>query len=484
MAKTHLFVFFGSVVVLAVAPRCSSTPEDCTQTSTCVSDASNEPAPLVCDMTKDPKDEAGCVDDCVGVFVSPTGSDTNAGTKAAPFQTIGKALASAGALTRVYVCEGTYAEDVSIAAPVDGVSIYGGFSCADWTYSGNKPTIGKSNLALKIAGTTKPFAIEDVLVKAADGSAGNPSSIAALVANASGAVTFTRVNLTAGVGAAGNDAAGGSNWTITSPSDPALKGHDAAGASGGALQACANVCTDANASTGGTGGAGTTNPTGGQTGSPNLGAGQGGVVTNGTCSGGNGNPATANGADAVSPTTLGALSETGWTPGPGAAGKNGSPGQGGGGGAGQSQSNDGGGGGGACGGCGGGGGGGGNGGGSSIALAVLTSNVTVNASELHANDAGKGGKGATGQVGQTGGAHGNGSGFGCSGGNGGNGSAGGTGAGGTGGISVAVLYKGSAPTVDSTTTTATGTAGAKGVGGTAGTNDGLDGVAMASMQAP
>lgn len=489
LRKPSLFVVFGSLVIVAFAPRCSSGTQDCTQTSTCPSDASDGPPPLSCDTTKDPKDAPGCLDDRVGVFVSAAGSDNNPGTKALPFQTIGKALASTGALTRVYVCEGTYAEDVSIAAPVDGISIYGGFKCSDWTYSGNKPTVGKGNVALKISGTTKPFAIQDVMFKSADGSPQNLSSIAALVANASGAITFTRVNLTAGVGANGGDGAPGSNWTITSSSDPAIKGKDATGASGGALQTCANLCTDANASTGGTGGAGTANPTDGQTGSPNLGGGLGGnhLMTCGSGgTGGNGNSATTAGADATSPSALGALAETGWTPGTASAGKNGSPGQGGGGGAGQSQSNDGGGGGGACGGCGGGGGAGGGGGGASIALAVVSSNVTVNASELHAGNAGSGGKGAAGQVGQTGGAHGNGSGFGCSGGNGGSGSAGGTGAGGVGGISVGVLYKGTAPTLDpgSTSGTTVGKAGAKGVGGTAGTNDGIDGVAQPTMAAP
>jgi hypothetical protein len=486
MRNSSLFVLFGSLLIVAFVPRCGDGTTDCTQTSTCPSDASDGPPPLTCDTTKDPKDAPGCLDDRVGVFVDGAlGKDANPGTKELPFQTIGKALTGVGALTRVYVCEGTYSEDVTITPPVDGMSIYGGFKCADWTYSGNKPTVGKSQIALTINGTTKPIAIEDFLIKSADGGAGNASSIAALVSGATAPITFTRVNLTAGVGVAATDAAVGSNWTIASSSDPAIKGKDATGAAGGPLQTCANLCTDTNTSTGGSGGQGTTSPGAGSDGTPNLGAGKGGTP-NGTCNGGNGNGATTVGADATSPAALGTLAGTGWTPGSAAAGKNGTPGQGGGGGAGQSQSNDGGGGGGACGGCGGGGGGGGSGGGSSIALAVVSSSVTVNASELHAGDAGNGGKGAAGQVGQTGGAHGNGSGFGCSGGNGGSGAAGGTGAGGVGGISVGVLYKGSQPTVDGATTTATtvGKAGTKGVGGTAGTNDGMDGIAQPSMQAP
>ncbi|HEY1959033.1 MAG TPA: hypothetical protein VGH28_25645 [Polyangiaceae bacterium] len=477
MNKSHVFLFVGSALVLAIVPKCSSSPDDCTQTSTCPQEGGDGPAPLVCDTTKDPKDALGCLDDRVGVFVSPSGSDTNPGTKAAPFQTIGKALTSVGTLTRVYVCEGTYAEDVSIAPPVDGVSIYGGFSCTDWSYSGNKPTIGKGNIALKITGTTKALVIEDVSVKSADGIPGNESSIAALVANATGAVTFTRVSLTAGAGFNGQDGAPGANYTGT-----AATGNNANGNAGGPTLACTCTVNDPNPSVGGAGGQGGGSLQSGAGGGPNLGGGAGGIMNDacaGPGSGGDGNPAPTAGTDGVSPAALGAFDATGWAPTAGATGKNGAPGQGGGGGAGTAQ---GGGGGGGCGGCGGGGGAGGAGGGASIALASIASTVAVNASTLTAGNAGNGGKGAAGQVGQSGGPHGNGSG--CSGGAGGNGSAGGTGAGGAGGISVGVLYKGAVPTVDSATTTATGTAGAKGTGGTAGSNDGIAGVAQASLQAP
>jgi hypothetical protein len=490
MRKSSLFIAFGSVLVVAFLPRCGNGGSDCTQTSTCEAGAPDGPPPLSCDTTKDPKDAPGCLDDRVGVFVSATGSDTNAGTKAAPFATIGKALSSVGALTRVYVCEGTYSEDVSITPPVDGISIYGGFKCSDWTYSGNKPTVGKGQVALKISATTKALAIQDMLFKAADGNASSASSIGALVANATAAVTFTRVNLTAGVGNNASDAAAGSNYSASlAQSDPTIAGKNASGATGGALQTCGGLCTDSNASTGGQGGAGGVAPSDGSDGAPTLGGGTHGDHTK-TCgsggSGGNGNDATTVGADAVSPTVLGALTETGWAPSASASGKNGSQGQGGGGGAGQSASGAGGGAGGGCGGCGGGGGNGAGGGGASIALAVVSSPVTVNASELHAGNAGNGGKGGAGQIGQLGGYSGNQSNPGCLGGNGGKGSAGGTGAGGVGGISVGVLYKGSAPTIDATTTTGTtvGKAGTKGVGGTSGTNDGIDGVAQASMASP
>ena len=120
MRKSSLFIAFGSIVVIAVLPRCGDGTTDCTQTSTCPSEAGDGPPPLSCDTSKDPKDAPGCLDDRVGVFVNGAqGNDNATGTKAAPFQTIGKALASLGALTRVYVCEGTYAEDVGVGEETD-----------------------------------------------------------------------------------------------------------------------------------------------------------------------------------------------------------------------------------------------------------------------------------------------------------------------------------------------------------------------------
>ena len=496
MRKTRMFFFLvGSASLVAIAPQCGGGGStDCTQTSTCPSDASDGPPPLNCNMSVDPKNSLGCVDDRVGIFVSPTGSDTNAGTKEAPVKTITKGLSIVGALTRVYVCAGTYAENISLAPPADGISIYGGFACADWSYSGTQPTVGNGTIALTISGTTKPIAIEDLILQSA---AGAPSSIAALVANATGAVTFTRVNFTASAGAAGTNGITGTNYDTTLLSnDPKIEGNSATGGGtgNGAAQVCAGLCTDNVTSTGGAGGQGGTSTQGGASGSPSLGGlppndGAGGNGGSVACTPGDqGANETTVGASATSPTALGSLTATGWSTTAPIGGTNGGPGQGGGGGGGHGFTNNtaGGGGGGGCGGCGGAGGAGGQGGGASIALAVFSSTVSVNSSVLIAGNAGNGGKGATGQTGQTGGLNGNGSTPGCAGGGGGTGGTGGTSAGGVGGISVGVLYKGNAPTLDSASMTATtfGTAGTKGTGGTAGTNDGIDGVAMATMQSP
>src|SRR3954447_8565266 len=66
--------------------------------------------PAGCDPTKGVKDSPSCVDDGVGVFVSPTGDDGATGTKSKPVKSIAKGveLAASRGLPRVYVCEGTY----------------------------------------------------------------------------------------------------------------------------------------------------------------------------------------------------------------------------------------------------------------------------------------------------------------------------------------------------------------------------------------
>jgi hypothetical protein len=51
------------------------------------------------------------------LYVSTTGSDSNPGTSAAPFQTIGKASQVASPGTTVYVAPGTYVGDVHVTAP-------------------------------------------------------------------------------------------------------------------------------------------------------------------------------------------------------------------------------------------------------------------------------------------------------------------------------------------------------------------------------
>ena len=102
-----------------------------------VKDGGNDGPPVVippnCDLTKSVKDSPDCVDDGVGVFVSPTGKDGATGTKADPLRSIaeGAAKAIGDGKPRLYVCEGSYSTAVELRSEL---SIYGSMSCA-WAYS-------------------------------------------------------------------------------------------------------------------------------------------------------------------------------------------------------------------------------------------------------------------------------------------------------------------------------------------------------------
>lgn len=485
--KTYLLGVMALLVGAAAVIDLGACSVSCEDNLTCAPDGAQEAsgesgadAPSNCDLSKDPKDSQSCVDDSVGVFVDATsGKDSNPGTKTAPVQTIAAALNKTAILKRLYVCEGTYPEDLTLDVSHDGVSIYGGWKCLEWSYSAGKPVIGKTQNSAKLDSLTKPVAIEDVEIDSKDGDSTNVSSVAMLV-NASANVVLTRVKLVAGKGQSG---VAGTLSAYSYPTQPQLNGNNADGGAGGALTTV--TCPGAQSTTGGKGG---DNGFDGNAGQPSADGGAAGTVVNCinlTQGGGKG----ANGSDALAASkiaALGTLSASGWSSAFGAKGSDGSVGQGGGGGAG---TGGGGGGGGGCGGCPGAGGSGGTGGGASVALAVVASTVTVNTSALVASTPGDGGIGVAGQPGQTlFGFHGNGVGAGCQGGNGGLGGSGGGGAGGAGGISVGVLWSGSSgPNIDTptqSTITVPSKGGAKGVGGAPGVNDGIDGVAQPVLQTP
>jgi hypothetical protein len=478
-------VGLGSLALLA-----NACGEDCTVSKTCggaVADSGSSGGeggvdsggdvvapPAGCDAAADPKDAPACVVDGFGVFVDATGgNDSNAGTKASPVKTITAAVGKVGNKPRIYVCEGTYAEHVKLTS---AVSLYGGFACGSWTYSGIEAKVspGDAGYALEVSNVTGAVVLSDVSFTSQAGIASSVSSVAALVSGSNG-VTLTRCELTAGTAFAGAKGADGAPETA----DKVLDGNSAAAAMQGAGKTC--TCTSGGTTSGGSGGGPATD---GQNGGPSnipenpLGqvpakdgkAGIGNVSCSPTGSGHNGADAP-NASNAPPITTHGVLDANGWTPASGATGATGVPGQGGGGGGGRG----GGGGGGACGGCGGTGGKGGSGGGASVALLSFNATVKLTASTLTSSNGGGGGSGGgSGSGGGGGGGAVGGAPNGCGGGDGGKGANGGSGSGGAGGHSVGVLYKGPKPTLDATPIT-TGAFGAKGPGGTPGVNDGLDG---------
>ncbi len=434
-------------------------------------------ASVTCPSGKEPKDDPTCVSDTLGIFVAPTptGNDSNAGTKASPVATLTTALQKAKTATKsfIFVCEGNYTESVDIT---QSAAIYGGFKCADWSYSGTLPkfTATKSDYVVHLDGANNTT-IADLELDAIGAPANTgKSSVGVFATNSS--VSAKRISINAAAGANGVD---GILTQFSYPTQATLNGNSADGGTGGAENAYSG-CSSGGTTIGGKGG---DNGFSGDAGMPTYGdGGLGGIVgqpCNGTGTGGDGLSGPP-GSAGVGATSAGSLDQVGWHASPGTDGKAGSVGQGGGGGQGVSGGAGGGGGAGACGGAGGGGGGGGGG---SIGIVAFDSSISFNASNVRATDGGNGGNGVAGQNGQSpGGAHGNSAGLGCSGGNGGNGGNGGGGAGGAGGVSVGVLSKGGTITIDSATQsniTVAPKGGNKGTG--AAGNDGIDGLAQATL---
>jgi len=436
-----------------------------------------------CDASQSPSVDSCVISDEYAVFVDPSGKDSAAGTKHAPVQTITKALELAGEGKAVIACIGSYDEQIELTR---ATRLYGGFTCASsatpWTYRNGKRaklTPSAPGPSLSISAGTAAIVIEDFEFNAKDAHEPGESSIAAFL-NASSNVALTRVKLLAGKGVDGAD---GTLTPVTFPMQSVLNGKPASGETGGGSTLVA--CPVGGSTGGGRGGDGGILASGGGSGAPALGGGAPGMFAGlcaGSGSGGNGAAAAAQPA-ASGALNFGSITPTGWSGAPGTDGAHGTPGQGGGGGTGAATGGAGGGGG--AGGCGGAGGSGGKAGGSSIALLLLNSTPTINASEFVSSDAGKGGKGSAGQDGQ---AQAGNAGVqvpnGCSGGKGGAGGAGGAGGGAAGGLSVGIAYQGSAPSTDADTTFSVGVAGTKGVGGVAGTNDGIDGEAHEMLEVP
>jgi hypothetical protein len=496
--------------------------------------------PPACDRTTDPAASPCMAVDGTAIFVAPTGNDGAAtGTRAAPFGSVTRALAAALLAQKpVFACAGDYAEQLEVGGPQDGATIFGGFDCATWLYTGTRARLVPTaqGPALHVHDLALGFELRDFEVVAPDASAPGGTSNAALVSS-SQKVRFVRVALRAGkgaAGAAGMTGADGSSQEIGTLQAPGFadsanfpncqdsSGGDytcSYGGNGGVRQCVGGVSTFGGNGGGaldldygwvqGEGSAGILFGTQQQQGTDGPGG-----TSNDRCpqqaavactAGGPGGPGSV-GAAALGALGTGMLDSTGWSGLTGATGGAGTPGHGGGGGGAASEascfryssgycdcSNVDGGGGGTAGGCGGGGGIGGGPGGSSIALISSASMITLVDCTLTASDAGAGGTGGPGGTGQKGAAS-PGSGYvgyanmGCSGGLGGDGGVGGPGGGGQGGHSLGVAFIGSAPVLMGTTVTF----GAAGKGGQAGLGNptpaqapfaGVGGIAAVSISA-
>jgi len=428
-----------------------------------------------------------------GVFVSNESGDDNQGdgSREAPFASIGKGIGAAAG-KNVYVCLGTsgnaYDEQVILSAATDGVRIYGGFDCSDWSYSKTRsaavaPKTGV--IALRIQSLKKGAYIENLRFTAADGNGNDASSYGAFVTDSKN-VVLTRVGLTAGKGLDGADQAdlpkapNGAAALAAQNGKDALCGGTPPSADGGTWPAptCGSQGGDGGKavrdSNGGNGFSGTPSQNVTPPNKVNLGTGATDALHG--ADGTEGSPGDA-GSLGVAATALGSFLQGGFTPAGGQDGGGGFPGQGGGGGGaskGSATCRGGSGGAGGMGGCGGPAGKGGGGGGASIGLFSWGSDVTLLACTIESGTGGaggNGGKGGPGGVGADGGSGGaadvgNGIAKGGRGGSGGNGGNGGSGSGGTGGPSYALVYSGTKPTYDpADTMLTTGDGGLAGVGG-------------------
>jgi hypothetical protein len=476
-------------------------------------DAALEAGPS-CDAAAPPKDEACVLDVAYGVFVAVPSADAGAardsgvadsaadggdsaaptapdGSPSNPFPTILDALNQLGNRSRIYICDGTYREQVTITMPV---SLFGGLSCTGgiWRWDGGITQVlsPSPNYALSVTGLNNAaIDVQDLAFTAPDATLPGASSVAALIAAST--VTLTRVVLVAGRGANGADGeAGPSNYSGDTaqaggdytPGTAACVDRDTSSGGAGA-PSCDNTndtCDEA-AESGASGTADPFPPISGE--HDGIGGAWDNTVTIAVPGdpGANGLPRSG-GEPAAS---VGAIVGDAWNPTQGTQGGPGGPGQGGGGGSSFFCSSLGGeivqvfveGGGGGAGGCGGAGGLGGGGGGASIALmSVNNSNpITLVSCALTASQGGAGGIGGQGQDGQMGG---NGYTFGSmakgecppggAGGAGGLGAGGSGGGGGTGGVSVGILFRGPQPIADTATGITPGVAGSPGSGGIGG----------------
>ncbi len=177
---------------------------------------------FTCDLTQAPRIESCVISDSLGVFVAPSGSDSNDGTMDHPFQTVQYAVDHASP-KRVYVCDAQYAEAVSVTVPV---SVYGGLACpgsdagSPWSYVGGRATVSApaGSYALHVTGGATVIQVQDMGFTAASATTAGGSSIAALVDTAT--VNFVRAAFTAGSGMAGDP---GRGWDHVRPTTPARR---------------------------------------------------------------------------------------------------------------------------------------------------------------------------------------------------------------------------------------------------------------------
>lgn len=414
------------------------------------------------------------------LWVSSSGSDSNAGTREAPMATIQAAIDAAdgaGNGADLYIAEGEYMETLTLRSRV---SLYGGWDATDWSrdIDAHRPVVRGDATAVR--GTeSNDLVLEGLEVVAADGEGAGGSSIALFLQD-SDAVTIRNNLIAAGAGVSGSNGSDGAAYNTRA--DSGSSGTDSgfcnnpggAGGSGG---------PGYNGGLGGPGGLGAgIGGADGSGGGPAGGGGSGGSVSSAGGSGGPGSDNQTRGPSGSGGGAFGSFTADGYVAEDGVSGNGGGVGAGGGGGGGGGGNGF------ACGGGGGGGGEGGaggrrgtrgTGGGGSFGVvlygpttASLADNAITTGNGGAGGTGGTGGEGEPGGFGAAGGDAGSLLGAGGPGGNGGWGAPGGHGGGGGGGPSIGVVED---ATASATLTGNTFTLGTPGTGGASSGSSGADG---------
>ena len=150
-----------------------------------------------------------------GVFVSPTGNDTNEGSRARPFATVQAGITHAATVGKlVFVCTGSYSEALVVA---DSISVIGGLDCTDpLVWKSGAPLsriVAPSSPAVRASSITSPTRLEALAIVAPDATTPSASSIGLLADHSTG-LTIVGSSIDAGNGAAGTDGAGAIQLTL------------------------------------------------------------------------------------------------------------------------------------------------------------------------------------------------------------------------------------------------------------------------------
>jgi hypothetical protein len=141
-----------------------------------------------------------------GLFVAPSGKADNDGSLARPFDTVSAAIAAAQKVgKRVYVCSGTYREQLTL---VDSISVIGGLDCgkpALWKTGAKQSRLeAPASPAVRAKDITTSTRLEGFEIVAPDATGPSGSSIGVLADHAA-ALVIANAKVTAGDATDGAD---------------------------------------------------------------------------------------------------------------------------------------------------------------------------------------------------------------------------------------------------------------------------------------